>query len=274
MRASLGCVLLWALIAVPFAVPGENSHCAGFDSIYVPAPCGSTLAACLAAHPDCAIAKRLSAFAAWIDTVRRNDPCSTLVAALADRCETLTDTVRHAIDLRRASFAGALNAPVVIVMYVSTACPLCKRVYRDLCNCVTGGALNGKARLTVKVFSDRPADLALLAAGDHGKQQEFLCALAAVEDRLSGEILRKTWQEVGLLPDNLVRAIRDSALIKEALASRREGAMNGVSLTPAIFIDGKCYRGHKDPEWIADAAGFEYDRRRGAGEIKRSLQDP
>lgn len=173
------------------------------------------------------------------------------------------DTARHEIDLRGVTFAGDGVAPVTIVLYVSATCPLCKRVYRDLYGAVTAGALTGKARLAVKVRSDRPADLALLAAGKFNKQSDFLLALAGVEERLCGDTLRKKWRDIGLSPADLGRSMHDSLTIGEARASAAEAAANGVAITPAAFINGRRCRVGRDAVRIAEAAEAAYRARAG-----------
>jgi protein-disulfide isomerase len=181
------------------------------------------------------------------------------VAALAERYASFNDTVRHTFDVSRVSFAGNPRSPVTILLFVSTSCPLCKKVYKELYGEVTGGKLKARAKIGIKVFSARPGDLALLAARKFNKQSEFLLSLAGVEERISMKITMQKALEIGL-PEREFRALlQDTVLTNEAQASALEGERNGVTVTPTVFIDNKRYRSYKDPKWIVDAALYEYE---------------
>ncbi|MFW5960226.1 MAG: DsbA family protein, partial [Chitinivibrionales bacterium] len=51
----------------------------------------------------------------------------------------------------------------------------------------------------------------------------------------------------------------ESSGVKDLLdSSSAEARRNRVKVTPTFFINGKRYRSYKDPEWVVDAALFEY----------------
>ncbi len=157
------------------------------------------------------------------------------------------------IDNDAVTFVGSPSSPISIVVYVSAICPLCKRVYKGLYVGVTDGPLRGIARLGIKVMSSRPWDLALLAARRVNKQSEFFLSLAGMEERISMPLIRREAALIGLSPALLDRLTADSTLLREAALSAIEAAKNDVTLTPTIFINGRRYRGYKDPQWVADA---------------------
>jgi hypothetical protein len=248
------------LIVYPAIVSaGENRHCPELDSFRIK-ECGqSTLAECAATRSDCAIASRLHAFGFWIDTLQNDKPCSTKVAALAERYEGFNDTARYGIDLHEVAFVGSADAPVTLLLYVSATCPLCKKVYRELFSEVTRRKLLGKAKMGIKVFSIKGGDIALLAAKKFNKQSDLLLSLANVEERISEKIVLEKAHDISL-PDSAFRALlKDSVLIRIAEKSALEGSKNGVTVTPTVFINNKRYRSYKDPQWIVDAALYEFE---------------
>jgi glutaredoxin len=239
---------------------GERRRCPGLDSFTI-AECGSqSITECGQRSSALAIARRLDTFISWIDTVRGDEmPCSTRVAALKERYAGFKDTCTHTIDTAGVGFAGNADAPVTLVAYISASCPLCKRVYRELYREVTKGKLRHVAKLGIKVFSDKPKDVALLAAGLFNRQSDLLLSLADVEERITMKIILRKAHEIGLPDSAFQTLLQDSVYIKKAHASVMEGKKNGISVTPTVFIDGKRYRGYKDPQWIVDAVLYKHE---------------
>jgi hypothetical protein len=238
----------------------ERRNCAGLDGFIIK-ECGTlSVPECSQRHKECAIAHRLDRFIRWIDTLGRNDvSCSTRVAQLKARYENLKDTTRSPIDMSEVRCVGTGDAPVIILLYISASCPLCKKVFRELHKEVTAGNLCGIAKLGIKVFSDRPKDVALLAAGRFDKQSDLLLSLAEVKERLSIKIIMQKAHEIGIPDSAFTALVQDSACIRAARVSALEGVKNGVTVTPTVFINNKRYRSYKDPPWIVDAALFEYE---------------
>jgi glutaredoxin len=202
---------------------------------------------------------RLERFAVWLK--EKDKPCSTMVNDMTERVRTLKDTQRFAIDTSMMTFAGAGGAPIRIVMYVSASCPLCKRIYHDLYDSVVAGGLKGKARLGIKPFSSRPWDLALLASRKFNRQADLMRSLAGVTERISLAIILDKADSIGIPRKEFEKAIADARIKEAADESYREAVRNGVSLTPTIFIDNRRYKSYKDPQWVADAAEYFYERR-------------
>ena len=251
--------ILLSIVTIISSFAGERERCTGLDSFYITDCCYSTLASCSKNHPACAIAQHLKKFSFWIDSIQSEKPCSSRVAALAERYAGFADTVVHTIDVREVAFVGSPDAPVTLLLYVSALCPLCKKVYKELYDEVTGGSLQNKARIGIKVFSERPGDIALLAAKKFNKQSEFLLSLAGVEERITGKIIMQKAREIGLPMREFSLMLKDSVLKNAAQVSSREASENGVTVTPTIFINGKRYHSYKNPEWIADAVLYEYE---------------
>ena len=248
--------VLTTLIAIGVAFTA-HARCSGLDSFALAGCNGTGLASCVKRQPAFLPASRLDAFATWIDTLKKNDPCSTKVADLAERYATFNDTQTHPIDLSHVSFAGDKRSPIRIVLYVSATCPLCKRVYKALYYDVTGGPLRGIAKLGIKVFSVHDWDVALLAAQKFNKQSDLLLSLAEVTERISTPIVLQKAAEIGIPLQELRQEMADSATVAELKKSIDEAARNEVKLTPTVFIDGVRYRSYKDPQWITDAVLYK-----------------
>jgi protein-disulfide isomerase len=249
-----------AFVYFPLVAQGTERRCSGLDSVTI-AECGNqSISKCGNKSPANALVRRLDLFIRWIDTVRSDDiPCSTRVAALKERYAGFKDLRTYPIDTAGVAFAGYADAPVTLVAYVTASCPLCKRVYRELYREVTKGTLRRVAKLGIKVFSDKPKDVALLAAGRFNRTSDLLLSLADVEERISMRIIFQKAHEIGL-PDSAFKALlQDSGLIKKTRASVLEGEKNGVSVTPTVFINGKRYHSYKDPQWIVDAVLCEHE---------------
>jgi protein-disulfide isomerase len=255
-----GCLLILTVFSLVSA--RDRRHCPGLDSFLI-AECGRlSIPECSQQHSEYSLAHRLDKFLRWIDTIRSNDDnlsCSSRVAALKERYADFRDTNRLRVDTAGVVFVGGARAPVALVLYISASCPLCKRVYRGLYNEVTDGKLRRVSKLGIKVFSERSIDIALLAAGRFNRQCDLLLSLEDVKERISIPIIFRKAHEIGL-PDSSFRALlQDSVLMKKARASVLEGEKIGVSVTPTVFINGRRYRGYKDPQWIVDAALYEYE---------------
>jgi protein-disulfide isomerase len=178
-----------------------------------------------------------------------------------ERSQTLRDTKAYPIDTSIVTFVGAAAAPLHVVMYVSASCPLCKRVYKNLYDSVVTGSLKGKARLGIKPFSSKPWDLALLASRKFNRQADLIRSLAGVTERISLAIILDKADSIGIPRKEFEKAIDDARIKEAADESYREAVRNGVSLTPTIFIDNRRYKSYKDPQWVADAAEYFYERR-------------
>ena len=126
-------------------------------------------------------------FRKWLIEIGK--PCSTIVKDLKERISMLSDTSLYSIDTTGLFFVGDSSAPVQIVMYISFSCPLCKLVYRELCDSVTNGSLSGKAKLAVKPFGINMLNSALVAAAHWGKQSELLRAASFIKERLNMEMV-------------------------------------------------------------------------------------
>jgi hypothetical protein len=239
----------------------DGGSCASVIDTFRMAECGNaTIESCVRNHSSCAIAGRLKKFGLWLDTLHGGMlSCATIASTIKERYLTLTDTHTVSINTSIISFIGSPHAPVTIVLYISTTCPLCKRVYKDINTEITSGVLRSKARVGVKFFTTSSCDVALLAAMRYKKQRGLILALADVKERITPEIVVQKAGEIGMPVAEFRAMLKDSLLRGQVEASRAEAIKNGVELTPTAFINNKRYASYKDPQWIIDAAAFEYE---------------
>jgi protein-disulfide isomerase len=61
------------------------------------------------------------------------------------------------------------------------------------------------------------------------------------------------------MPKAFKNLLADASIRQRLEAFRKEGEINEVTVTPTFFINGKRYRSFKDPQWVVDAALYEYE---------------
>jgi protein-disulfide isomerase len=228
---------------------------------------GSTLRECAVDTTGCSLCRRLYVFVEWVAAHEADH--AKVAAALKERYEGLTLNVPGArMAMSPFATAGKPGAPVVITVYMSGSCPLCKRLCTQLYDAVTIGPLAGVAILSVKPFTAGPADLALAGAEQCGAFWRYLRALAAVETRPDQKLLQHLADSRGLPAKRFGRALRSDSLVAALDGWGREGRALGVTVTPTFFINGRRYHGYKDSRWVVDATQYEQERlvagRRGA----------
>jgi protein-disulfide isomerase len=208
----------------------------------------------------CDMANRLNSFARRLESLAI--PCSTMVEEVKIRYMGYKDTIGFRIDTSGLVFEGAADAPVKIVAYVSMSCPLCKRLYRDLTDSLKSNNRSGKIAIAVKPFSTSLLDRALVAAQKWKKQGKILRALAPIKDRLTMETIMHIADSLHIPLAAFKKEIENDCTRSIAEMSRVEAVLNGVTVTPTFFINGKRYRGYKDARWVLDAAEYESLKKR------------
>jgi hypothetical protein len=254
------------LIFPTFAADSPNTQLSPmqqkeFDSLarsFHVAACDSlSLAEGLSRTPPCRMAAYLAPFAKWLVSKGKTlDECEKDCIA---RSECMASTKRFTIDLSDMPVAGDGKAPVSIVMYMSAMCPLCKYLAAEMYREVTTGALKGKATLLAKPFTSGTGDRALLAADHYKKYWDYIIALNSVKMRPDEPILLRVADSLGMPKAAFKNLLIDTAIGQRLEGFRKEGERNEVTMTPTFFINGKRYRSYKDPQWVVDAALYEYE---------------
>lgn len=227
----------------------QSFHIAACDSI--------SLEKSLEQKPPCRLAEYVAPFAKWL--VGKGKTLDECVKDCGARCECMTSARHFKIDLLDAPVAGDRHAPVSIVVYISAMCPLCKYLASEIFREVTTGALQGKARLVAKPFTAGPGDRALVAAGHFNKYWDYIIALNNIKMRPDEPILLRVADSLGMGNAAFNKLLADSLIMKKLVGFREEGEKNEVTVTPTFFINGKRYRSYKDPQWVVDAALYEYE---------------
>ena len=227
----------------------QSFHIAACDSL--------SLKKSLEQKPPCRLAVYVAPFAKWL--VGKGKTLGECVKDCGVRCECMTADRRYTIDVSDFPVAGDQHAPVSIVIYISAMCPLCKYLASEMYREVTTGALQGKAWLLAKPFTGGLGDRALVAAGHFNKYWDYIIALNNIKMRPDEPILLKVADSLGMGKAAFNKLLADSSIMKKLVGFREEGEKNEVTVTPTFFIDGKRYRSYKDPQWVVDAALYEYE---------------
>jgi protein-disulfide isomerase len=255
------CVLLSAAAAgAGFAQPpsaAQKTHDSVITNYRVSQCCASTVKKCLSQVPVCPLARRLAKFSEWL--AGEGKSYAEIMEKMEERERTLTDTGRAQIDISNMPFAGSPDAPVDIVAYISATCPLCKLITGEMYVEVTEGDLKGKARFFAKPFTRGFGDRAMLAAARLGKYWDYLRALAQIKKRTDTEEFYAVAEQVGIARSDLEQSAQDPEFGRVLERSHDEGARNGVTVTPTIFVNGRRYRSYKHTLWLIDAAEYEYE---------------
>jgi hypothetical protein len=244
------------LATAPFA---RELSCPGVKALRIAQCGGATLEVLQKQWDQCDMASRLLSFAQLMDSLAV--PCSTQVIDVKKRYAFFEDTVRFPIDLKEVPCAGAADAPLRIVLYVSMSCPVCKWLYSALSDSLKNGRMKGMS-LYVKPFSASPLEHILAAFQKEHRQDELLRALAPVKERVSAEMMLRIADSLGMPREKIEKLSRGGEVVAWVAASRAEALRNGATATPAVFIGGKSYRSNKNPRWVIDAARFELGKLR------------
>jgi protein-disulfide isomerase len=240
-------------------VPQQNELDSITSSFQITSCRSMSFAQALKRSPPCPMATHLYPFAQWL--AAKGKTYAECMKDLADRQRCAIDTQRYSIDLSSSLLAGDVAAPVTIVVYISGLCPLCKYISSELYNEVTIGALKGKARLAIKPCKANRADEAIVAAAHFKKQWEYLIALHNLKVRPDEPILLKLADSLGMSSTAFGQYMDSRALQLIIEHDSEEAVRNGVTIAPTLFINGKRYHSYKDPQWVVDAALWEYATR-------------
>jgi protein-disulfide isomerase len=138
---------------------------------------------------------------------------------------------------------GDANAPVTIIEFSDFQCPYCGTVEPTIEQVMTDYA--GKVKLYFKnfplsfhEFAQKAAEAAE-CAGDQGKYWEMHDQLFADQSALAVSDLKGYAQKLGLDTAKFNSCLDTGAKASVVEADFNDGSANGVSGTPAFFINGK-----------------------------------
>jgi protein-disulfide isomerase len=238
-----------------------------FASLHPYDGCDDTFARCLARRPPSKVVVRLAE-----DLCRQakaGKDAKQIEHAFAKRAQSmLPGGPRLTAQLDEATRAGAAEAPVTVVAYACTRCPLCKEIVPALYAAVTDGPLAGKVRLYLRPFplKSHPGasegGLALLAAAKLGGFWPFTLLLYRQFDKFTPAILPEWAAKAGLDRAAFERILADPKPRDELVASKQEGLRNKVDSTPSLLIDGRPYLYEVKLEAILDVLQEAADSRR------------
>ncbi len=238
------------------------------DRVYIHDCCDLRLSECLQQQPRCLLAGRMAENICRRVAAGQDD--EAIEQALNLRARTMIRFGPPAqLDLAGLELAGDPEAPITLVEFAAPRGPHCARVAPLVYQAVTEGPLAGKVKLFMKVFPlrsnphSKEGGLAFLAAHEQGAFWDFaLHAYTNFEDfSLENQL---AWAEaLGLDRALFEERLADPALKQVLVASKRQGLENGVSATPAFFIDGHAYRGELENEELVDTLEEAWERSQG-----------
>lgn len=150
---------------------------------------------------------------------------------------------RAQIDIKGHPVQGEANAPVTIVVYNDYQCPYCSKLSSLLAQVMSKN--KGKVKLVYKHYplsfhsAARKASAAAIAADEQGMFWEFHHKLLDNSSVLSDEKLQEIAISLQMDTQKFTKRMHDPAVQKHIDQDLAEGLKNGVTGTPAIFINGK-----------------------------------
>ncbi len=222
-------------------------------------PCRGTLLDLVKNGSPCITAQKLYNFAAWL--ILKDSTQDFVRKQLQMRYAFFTSSDTVSIDTTGYPRFGDPKNPIVITVYASSTCNLCKVVVRAIEDSILHGSLKNKAILVIKPFSAGIGDMAKMAAFRQNQFKTYSDALAQIKNRFTERDLLAIADSIDLDMPAFTAALKDSTTRALLLKSRDEGMRNGVEVTPTFFINSKRYHSYKDPQWLIDAIAVIYEMR-------------
>ena len=229
--------------------------------------CPHTVQACLKEHGGCRHAKRMMLLAA----------SEAMAGAKSAEISTLLNTYygsfaaekRATFDLDKAACQGPEAAPVTLVEFSDFECPYCAMA-RPMLEQLVASA-KGQVRLCFKPFPlqahphSMPAAETAMFAKSKGKFWEMHDVLFQNQQSLEDADLRKYAAQVGLNPDELLKAVHEARFAPEIEASKEEGKKAGVQGTPSIYVNGRPLVLPVSPDTLVHAIQDELEWKQNGG---------
>ncbi len=157
------------------------------------------------------------------------------------------------IDIKGWPSKGDPNAPILIVEYSDFACSFCVKFSQETLPAIKEAYIDiGKVRFVYKDFivvgGYREAEAAH-CAGEQGKFWEYHDVLFERfnedrgERRTNIDIYREYAQEIGLNMGDFTACFDERRYQEKVRGSTQEGRANGVTGTPAFFVNGRLVSG-------------------------------
>lgn len=175
-----------------------------------------------------------------------------LLNAGASRSEALTtynryyrsfDKSRRAtIDVSDAACKGPANAPVTVVEFSDFECPHCAAARPVLTRFVESRSDTRLCFLHYPLPNHQHSSSAAQAtvfAHKHGKFWELHDKIFENQQRLNSDVIKNLVAQVGLDPQELVKAVQSDELSKVVDRHKAEGQRLGIQGTPSIFVNGR-----------------------------------
>jgi hypothetical protein len=229
------------------------------SSFCIPICDSSSISDCIKEYKTCIIAANLARFAEWLVVKgKTHDDC---MIDLRRRYDYLTDQDTSRINLEKLPVAGDQNAPVIITIYVFDMCPLCTYLFVELHREVTRGTLKGKARLAAKLFDERTDSI---AKARFSRFWDYIAALNGPVARNDRRMLVTVVDSTDKYPPAYKKLVNDLNLRIKPVVFREQSSKE-ASINPPIFVNNKRYRSYNNPQWVVDAALFEFEKNRELG---------
>ena len=174
--------------------------------------------------------------------------------------EMVRVNLEHAFTSEGSPTLGPPDAPVTLTLFTDFECSYCARLAPVLHE--VHQVYPEKVRIVFKNFplsNHRfavPAALAALAAHAQGKFWAFHDRLFENYNRLNPQKIEEIRQELQLDAEGFQTRRNDPALLNLIRRDYQEGRAAGVNGTPAVYLNGKKYRGERSLEGFKEAIEF------------------
>jgi protein-disulfide isomerase len=178
----------------------------------------------------------------------------------------LLEPTRVEIDVAGAPAKGPQNAPITIVEYSDFQCPYCSRVLPTLKQALD--TYGDQVRVVFRQFplngihpQAQKAAEASLCAHEQGSFWKLHDAMFENQRQLGVDQLKAKAGELGLNAEQFAACLDGGRYAKQVAEELAEGSRNGVSGTPAMFVNGRFLSGAVPFETLAGLIDDELRRK-------------
>ena len=211
------------------------------------------------------LALHLQNYICWLINLDKTD--EKIIDTLNKRAILMSPFAQvHSMDITNSEAAGDTSAPVIITVYACLSCSMCRFIIQKLYYSVIDGELKNKAVLYMRLFTisnhneSKSLNKALLSSEKLNHFWDFFNCACDLEEDLDENSIDLCVEQLELSWSEFMLNYTDSTFDKELDEIKKEGRKNNISVTPTFFINGRRYRGYKNPEIIIDTVIEEYER--------------